>query len=367
MASKKAIQHHQVFVMERGGKRRIGQLRNLDLVRWNRVRDDISEATIHLSGDLSSSQERLLNSMEPGRHEICIYRDGVRSWEGPMLLPTYARDGVTIGAKDVMYYLYRTVMHAGYDSSYPHIEYTTARLKRIMIAELARKEGLTPPYNIVPFITEHHTADDAKTSAVTTPYQYSVFEHIDSMAENNGIDYTVLGRAIHLWDTSVSSMGQTRTVTENDFLGDVYVSVYGSELATASVVTGQDGAFSYQGGIDSFYGEWEVIASPYDESDGATPPTQAEMDSQAQRNLSGRLPTPLQVRVPDNSSINPNGVLSIADLVPGVYIPLLAKLNIREVSQMQKLNTMQVEETAKGETITVAMTPAPQIAPEEDD
>jgi hypothetical protein len=54
-------------------------------------------------------------------------------------------------------------------------------------------------------------------------------------------------------------------------------------------------------------------------------------------------------------------VLTISDLVPGVWIPLSASLPGRTVQQMQKLDSMTVEETAEsGETIKVVMSPAYQ-------
>ena len=57
--------------------------------------------------------------------------------------------------------------------------------------------------------------------------------------------------------------------------------------------------------------------------------------------------------------INPNGVLDISSLVPGVHIPLNAKLPGRSVTQMQKLDSMHVEETPEnGETIQITMSPA---------
>ena len=343
------IGKHTAWIMDRGGRRRIGQLQDMNMVRWNRVRDDISEATIQLTAKSTSAQAKLLNQIEPGRHELCLYRNNVRVWEGPITLPTFTSRGMEIHAKDVLYYAYRTAMHAGYSSAYPNIEYVTSRIKRIMVAELARKEALG--YNILDYLVEHHLPTDAKTSRVTLPMEMTVFEHLDGMAADAGMDYTVVGRAIHLWDVSAPVMGQTRTVTESDFLSDVIVSLYGSELATRAIVTDGQGNWAAAGGDDPFYGEWEVLHTAYDETEG-------EMHSQAQRNMSGRNPTPLQVRVPDNSSLNPNGVLSVDDLVPGVYIPVLANINIRKVSQTQKLDTVKFEQTPDGETISVTMSPS---------
>lgn len=351
------VRGHKAFIMERGGRSRIGELLDLTKVKWNRLRDDISEGEVDLSFNSLNRQADLIEKLETGRHELCVYRGKNRVWEGPITLAQYTRTGLTLKAKDVMHYATQTIMHAAYDSSYPNIEFCTSRAKRIMLAEFSRKESLDPPYNIVPFIVEHHFPTDARTSRSTLPYQTTVFEHIDDMAAKAGMDYTVVGRAIHLWDTS-RPLSQSRVVTENDFNGDVYVSAYGSELATLAASTDGQGNYATAGGIDPYYGEVEKLFTAYDEETDESLPTQDELQSQASRNLAGRMPTPVQVRVPDGVSINMNGVLTIDDLVPGVYVPLLATLNARPISQMQKFDKIECEETKDGEVITATLFPA---------
>ena len=353
------VQDHRVFIADRGGKNIIGEINTLNRVKWTRTRDDISQSQIDLFGQACSVQAPFLEQIEPGRHELVIFRNGERVWEGPITRMTYYREGVEIYAHDVMHYAYRTVMHAGYNNAYPNIEFATTRAKNVLVAELARKEALDPPINVVPHIMEHHTASDAKTSRVTKPYEYTVFEHVDEIAARGGIDYTVVGRAIHIWDTD-KALAYGPQMTENDILGDLYVSVYGMELGTAAHVFASDGTVGHAGGIDLYYGEWERLATAYEEGKDPTEPAPSvsELNSQAQRNLSARNPTPLQVRIPDNSSLNPNGVLSVSDLVPGVHIPLLATLTARTVSQMQKINNVGFEETANGEKITMTLFPA---------
>src|SRR6202012_1892702 len=167
-----------------------------------------------------------------------------------------------------------------------------------------------------PYITLHENAGDAKTTAVTSAYAMTVWSHLDDLAANNGIDYTVLGRAIHVWDTSNASMGYTPTVTQADFNGKLAFSSYGMELATRSIVTDgqgnwQEAATEINHGVDRYYGLVETLTNPYESSNATATPSKADLISQAERNLVGRLPTPLQVRVPDNSSINMNGVLTL--------------------------------------------------------
>jgi hypothetical protein len=351
------VSNHRAYIYDRGGVTRLAEITQISELQWNRVRDDMSEATINVNGQACQSQGDTLGQIEPGRHELVLYRGEDRVWEGPVNRLTYTRDSLQVHACDVSYYLSRTVMHNSYDNSYPNVAYVIDRAALVIQTELARKEALDPPVNVLPFLTLHQKSTDAKTSASTVEFQYTVFEHLDNLAARSGLDYTVIGRAIHLWDTH-ERLGLTPVVTENDFLGDVTVSVYGSELATRAIVTDGQGAAGTAGGIDPFYGEWETLATAYDEEKDESVPTQSELDSQAQRNLTGRMPTPMQVRIPDGSSVNPTGVLSVGLLVPGVYMPLRADMTIRQIQQTQKLNKVTFTETAAGEDIQIVLYPA---------
>lgn len=207
-----------------------------------------------------------------------------------------------------------------------------------------------------------HGATDARTAARTLPYEMTAFEHIDNYAARGGLDYTVLGRSIMFFDVH-QRIGQTPMVTKDDFIGDPIITQYGMELATYVAMTDGKGNFGAAGGVDEYYGEWEILHQAYDEdaqgSNPEDPPSVEEMRSQAERTYKQGSKPPLVVRVPDNTRLNPNGVLKISDLVPGVWIPLSATLPGRTVSQMQKLDSMTVEETANGgEVIKVTLSPA---------
>lgn len=358
MAGLGLVDKHSVFVMDRGGTRRLAELEGLSQVKWSRVRDDLSKASVTLEAASASRQREKLLAIEPGRHEIAIFRGDERVWEGPVGVLQASGDQVTVPAEDVMLYVARTVMHAGYTSAFPNVESVVHRAKRIMLAELARKEALG--YNLLAHMRTYEFPTDARTTAETLPYEATVFEHIDDMAAKMGLDYTVLGRSIMLWDTS-RPLGYTPTVGASDFLGPVTVSVYARELATRTISTDGEGNAGIAGGIDPYYGEWELLATAYDEEtakEDDEPPSLAELQSQAKRNLAGRMPTPLHVGVPDNSTLNPKGVLSMDLLVPGTYIPFRAVTPIRTVNQMQKLNSVNVTETPAGEQVQISMSPS---------
>lgn len=369
------VTKHTAYIYDRGGQKRLFQLYNMAEVVWGRVRDDISEANIKIAAGYCYDQAAQLDQIEPIRHELVIYRGDMnafgigpkRVWEGPVTRIGLTTRQMEIHARDVIHHLSRTNMHVAYNNNYPNVAFAIDRVKKIINDELTYKEAREqaafpdlPSYGILPYVQYHQRPTDAKTSRATKAMQKTVWEEVDDMAAKGGIDYCAVGRAIHVWDTSADEMGVTQTVTEADFLGELTVTIYGMELKTEAVVTDGEGAYGIAGGVDPYYGVVENLETAYDESEGADPPTSAEMASQASRNLSGSNPVPIVLRVPDNSTLNPKGVLSLDDLVPGVHIPLRAKILVKTITQMQKLDRMTVTETAETETITVTMFPAAQ-------
>jgi hypothetical protein len=352
------ITRHVVEVFDRGGRVRIAELTDIEMVQWERLRDEISSASLSLTGESCRAQNDILTSLRSNRHEIAIWRDDVRVWEGPITRRAGTRNRFELFASDVMHYAKRSTMRSGYDNRGLLAGSTVARAGLILENELARREAEDPPINVLPYLTLHQTPNDARYSGRTLPYQYQVYEHIDRLAAKNGIDYTVLGRSIHVWDTH-EPLGTLQTVaTQADFLGDITVTEYGMDQATIAHVTDGEGNWGSAGAPDEYYGHIEMLATAYDETEGADPPTSAEMTSQAQRNRAGRNPAPVVVRVPENSTIDPSGVLNVGVLVPGVWIPVRAEVVGFSVQQMQKLSSMRVTETAKGEKITVTLQPA---------
>lgn len=366
--------NHTAYLFDRGGTNRINQLTPPVQVTWGRVRDDVSAASVVLASPECFS---CVSDVEPGRHELVIYRGKDRVWEGPITLIRYERGQVTIEAKDVMFYVQRLISRQGLNNAYPNIVTTVDRARDLLELELPRIElpALDPPANVLEHIVTYHHDDDARTSKKTIPYQMTVFEDIDDLAAKSGIDYTVVGRSIVIHDTHLP-LSRTATVTEADFDGDVIVTAYGNELATYAAVTGAEGQYGTAVSSDEvdpvtgehpYYGIWEILDDAYDEEGDTSAPTQSELNSQAQRNLSGRMPTPVTVRIPDGSTLSPLSAVTLNDLVPGTQVPLVATLGGRPLSQMQKLDKVDVTETSTGEQIKITLSPESENAISFDD
>lgn len=369
---------HRVFLYDRGGARRIAEITDLALVRWGRVRDDISSATVIVNGP-SRECCAILSAIAVGRHEIVIFRNNDRVWEGPITRINWKATSVEITGHDICHYISRTIMRSAYDNRYAKknskVGPVTTRAQVILQNELRRKESLTPSYNILRFLDVRTTPQTTKTSRFTPPYASTVWEEMDYMAARLSLDYTVLGRRLIISDVH-DLLGRSQLLTDKDFSDELIVSSYGMELATRSAVTDGEGHWAAVGGIDPFYGEVELLNNTYGEEARPANPTQPtkeeiaalvkEMTSQAQRNLSGRYPIPTVVRVPDNTQLSPSAPICINGLVPGIRVPIRTTLACLDLQQEQKLDSMTCQQDSNGESVTITLSPAPGTTPWDD-
>jgi hypothetical protein len=367
------------YLYDRGGTNRIAPLILPETIKWGRVRDGISEASLKFVTPTGACAEAL-SQIAVGRHEIVIFRDGERKWEGPITRTAHTRSSVQIEASDICHYLSRTAMRKAYDNRYSakksKVALVTTRMSNILLSELARKEAQVPPINVLPHLTVKSLKNGAKTARFTHAYQRTVWEEMDSLAWRAGMDYTVVGRRLILNDVH-DPLGITPILSQGHFGEDLIVTAYGMELGTRSIVSDGEGHWAAVGGSHPFYGEVELLHDLYDVSmRPANPakPTKAELraltgalTSQAQRNLAGRYPVPVVARIPDNSPLSPNAPLTIDDLVPGVRIPLRAQMAALTIEQEQKLDKVTVFQDKDGEKISVTLSPSPGTAPWDDE
>lgn len=353
---------HTVQLVDRGGKNTIGEFPFLTDIDWARIRDDYTESTIHIEKPTIDCLE-LLNMAHPNRHELVIWRGDDRVWEGPITRIKQRGTNFEIAARDIVHYLYRTAMWNDYDSSAG--EAVVDRTERIITGELSRvKENaaiMDPVVNVLPFLTSVRYSDPAlerRTTRKTLAFSGTVYDDIDSLAADWGLDYTAIGRRLILHDTRVP-IGYTPTVTEDDFIGDVSVTAYGMESFTRAITVGDQGMYGLAGGIHPYYGEWEYVAQMFDE-DSEEAPSQNSLDNAAAYNMTDRIPVPVVINVPESSRLNPRGVLRIQDLIPGVHVPVRAEFQGKKITQMQKLDSVKVSESEnEGEVIQVSIGPAP--------
>lgn len=367
---------NRVFAVRQGGIGLVGELTGISQLSYGRTRDDISVCTITIQTQGNSNVCQLIRQLTSWRNELVVYRDDgngniTRPWEGPITRIEKGTGYVTIEARDVMTYVYRRIMKHGYSDAYPRNQTVVFRSQRIIIDALSRGDP-----NVLRYLTAYQFPDDATESRVVPDYSTTAWEEVDDMAANAGLDYTVVGRRIILFDTH-RSIGKLPTMRNGDFSSDPIITEYGMNLATEYGVSNGAGVFGFATKSDTPYGvPIELLVSSYGDTAAAATDTltpaatqalQASLTSQAQRGISDRWPAPIVVRIPDNSNVMPTATVTLDMLVPGVWIPLQAEHECGGLSQWQKLDSVTVTQDSSGEKVAVVMSPAPNQGSDPDD
>lgn len=360
---------HRAFVYRRGGERLVGEITEITSLEWERVRDEISVSKIKVTG-WSKDCGALLAILQPWAYEVVIFRDNGfsqdRVWEGPITLLTYEADSVTIQCRDVMAYAYRRIIKQTMTDTATGAT-VVDRAKRILQNVFAPDDP-----NLLGYLTPLVRSDDARQRRSIPAYARTAYEEIDDMAANAGLDYTAVGRRIMLWGTR-HRIGTLPEFRDSDLGHAPIVSVYGMSFANRYVVADGNGLWGEAtegldpvSGNDPNYGLVEILSSSWAadaeaESGEITAESQANNITSfkqfAQRAISDRNPPPVVVRVPDNTSLNPDAAVSIQHLIPGVVIPLRSTGGLRSVVASQKLDSVRVSEQGGLESITVTMSP----------
>lgn len=386
------VEGHTALIYDRGGERRVSQLIDLASCEWNRVQDEKSSASVVITGRACDAQAEVINDIEPRRHELVVFRGDERVWEGPIVQVATRSGTARILAHDIFDYLDHTPLTKDWpwDTGTvvsDHSALMTERAEEIItyelttnydmtvgtgmsttVVEVPRWETIPAPANILPFLEVRHSATLLSRSE-TLAFEMMLGEHLSNLADG-GLEFTVIGRKLLLWD-GAESIGRTRTVTEADFDGEPEVIAAGTNLAVIQHVSAQrpdedhgddpdPPGVGNAGGPDDYYGVWTDLSSLASE-DGAETPTQDALNSQAQRGLVGRSPVPIEVRMPQGVGFRLSHDIGINSLVPGVRMPLLARLNLRRLSQVQRLDSVKVIETAEGERVSVTLVPSGEV------
>jgi hypothetical protein len=390
------VQGHTALIYDRGGRNRWRQLVDLSAVRWGRTRDAFSDAEITIAGRSCAAQGDTITGIQPRRHELVIWRGSERVYEWPIREVATYRDRAVIRANDIGAYLDATPLTDDYDwqvgEPVPGLESAlmTERVRFILDRELTvpytmtvgtggaatvvtvpRWENLDPAINVLAH-ADIRRSSTLYTRSSTLAFEMTLGEHLANLAEG-GLDFTTVGRRLVVWDSAIA-LGRTRVLTDADFDGELEIILAGGDHFSVSHTSAQRDAnegdapgedppsVGNAGGEDPYYGVWTNITSLSSE-DGSDSPTQDALNSQAQRDLVGLTPAPLEIRVPEGSTLRTSSTLGINALVPGVIMPVRAELNVRRVQQDQRLDAVSVTETAAdGEVIKVTLSSVGAVA-----
>lgn len=375
MNEMKCIERHKIIITDRGGGRKIAQLRDVGSCEYNRSLSASSKGTIEIMGEACRTQAATLAKIQPRRHEMVIYRDNLRVWEGPITEVGLLDDRIVIEASDVVEYLAGTPLSKYWPSPDDGGQLLAAnRIKDIITHELTqpytlpvgypgtprtfkRWEQFTPPAGVLPHLDVR--VGTLQTSTDSLPFEMSVAEHMTNLA-NAGLRFTTVGRKLLIWDSSLS-IGEIRTLSDKDLGEKLRMFITSRGFTNVQHVVSRAGADPFAtdnvgsaGESDeAYWGGWTTIDTLADE-EGDNDPEQA-LSQQAERLYAERSQMKLNIDTPRSGSIRLSDTLTLQMLVPGVVVPVNASYRGRRASARYILKEVSVREDAGGEKVGVTL------------
>lgn len=332
--SYRAIIRQRPYSAGRGGQ----EIAELDFtqLQWGRVLNDVSEATVQLPPNADCCGK--LADVYPWAHELAISRDGDEAWTGPVRIIADCTSGMVIKASDVLGWTERRVIHN---------DLTWAAIGAVQAARELLEDGYLPddPDVLKYLFTVGTGVVGGRSYLANSKY---IIDALKDLAKGS-LDFTTIGRRVVLMPSG-HELSRLPLLTCDHFAGDVCTSLDGDDAATRTVVTGL-GVTGTAGGVDPFFGLIEQLVD--DQRIGL----QSTADGQAAGLLEGRNPPPLLVQPPQGSGLAPDSPVCLADLVPGVTVPVSVNCTCRSALQDMRLTALSVTVDASGETI------APTLAP----
>lgn len=353
--------------MTRGGATPIGELTEVAQVRWERVRDDISQASVIVNA--TSECCGWLSKVNCGSAELHIYRrigadlPPVKVWSGVITRLEYGLDTIEVHAYDFLWVPKNTVLSEGYNKAYPNITTCGAVMQRLMKELTFAKYG--DPWKMNAGIHWLKVDGEPKTSKAVKAWSTTTWEDFDKFANDSGMDYVLVNRQLYFWDTHYV-WHRLPPLLEDYLLAEPKVIEYGNEFATAVYVTngnGTAGSAIAPAEVIAKYGHVDFVVSSWNEGAAAEAPNPEdvkEWNRQAKARLDDLLPPAVQVLVSDNSALSPDCPYDINDLLPGSWVTVMLTRSCRGVQEDHKLNKVVVTETpAGGETVAITTIKAP--------
>lgn len=383
---------HTAGAYERGGAVAVGMFPKATFVQWGRVRDEISEAIVHVPLDGCCD---LLEQIEPVQNELHIFRDGESVWQGVITRMEFEYDEVQIYAEDMLWVAKRRVLEVGYNYQDPCATCTpgpiegTGRISAITHAGYLLDTWCYSQYsdewNMAAHLFPIVGPDDPMSGRQANAWSTSCWLEFDSLAEDNGIDYTVVNRDIYWFDTNLD-WNTLDPLDPADIASYPRIVEYGNSLATRYIRgdgSGYAGVATAPAPMQAKYGQSIDIISaertqaetgeqPSDPSAPPPPPSAAKLAAwleTAEGRVADRYPVARNIVIPANSTLMPTSPWDVNTLMPGSWCEVsLDRLCRPDVTELQRLHEMRVTERGgEAEQIEISMitAPATRLLPEE--
>lgn len=344
-------------IYSRGGASELLPLKAVSGLEWGRNRNAFSTAQVTVTGDDGNYGQ--LGDVHAWAHELVLFRNTRRVWEGPIRYLDWGRGNTVIYAVDVLGWLARRRIKAYRQV----VEGAESPVTTEMDLDLTRAFALDDPDVLTHRLVLHHT-DEAKIARDVAPNSGMYDTDFTSMAGQGG-NFTVIGRRAILFPDEVL-LGRLDPLTDKHTTAEIRVAEDGDALATSETATNSDGLVATvvadstdvddTTGVSAFYGLHEQLRAADDMH------TTAGLSAVAARAVAQLYPAPTVINMPGDSVLKPTAPFTVEQLVPGVLVPVESTATPRRTSGSFILDSMKVTQGPSGEQVTVTVTNASAFA-----
>jgi len=361
---------YTAIVYWRGGRRVLGTLENLSSVHWDRKLNEVGEATIVVGrGTLSRDCCILISQIQTWQHELHLYRDGERVWQGPITDVSETRqtqDGqnthmVTIAARDVTKYLDVRVNPHGF---------TFTGDAALLAEQLAADACTLDDPQLMRMITSIETGTTVNISAAAqSVYVLAEWRNLG----NIGLYWTTVDRAIYLFGLSSPPFPGVINLSADDLAAAVTVQQNGQLYANVIYAHGSYSGTQTLPNVVPMSDPWQVtlghpeatVNRGYVEAliDATSAQMQSEVSAAAQQGLVNAGAYQL-LRVADNSQINPQANVTVDQLICGAQVNLARHPEFCTwANSTMQLSRVICDFASEGEKIGISLVQMPPIVP----
>lgn len=349
---------YALAIYDRRGEARLLELETSGVteLKWGRVRNAYSEATVTLLGaNVSGRCWSALGNVHTWAHTLVIFRNDERVWEGPIVTISTTTRAVTFYARDVVSWLTRRRV-----ARKRYLPETGPALSVLGEAALSVSRALAPDDpNVAPFLLTVDDPTPPLTRRSLKPNEGYYYDDLVNLCEE-GLNFTVVGRRLVLF-TDNTALGRTETlVPERDTVAELELTESGLDLATQVTVSTDKRSWTddppppVTDGLDPFYGLHDMLA------DARGRKSVAGLANVADAALRSSYPAPVRVAFPQDARLACEAPLPVAALVPGTYVPVESTATPQPVAATFVLDSVAVSLAQTGEeAVTVNLHPVP--------
>jgi len=292
--------------------------------------------------------------VHPWVHELTIYRELAGSrpeivWQGPIQRVRIQRERIVIEASDVFAWLDRLVNT--WRMNYTEATADSVGRRRGVVTYIAQniirlnmiESSLSDPSDYAGMYSYIRTRSEG-LSVISWRKDGTTIEEDDEGNEHtvvrariwaefvgeifrelakSGLRWTTVGRTLYLRSQSSALSLPTARLNFEDFSGETEIVRDGTEAATRSFATTQQGddlkgTTVSSGRTVTAYGRLDRLVNVQEDL-----PTEAQLRRIAANDLAGRYPAPMSISMPGTAQLAPEASVTLRQLVPGERIDVL--------------------------------------------